>query len=316
MLPTGNAPVVDSARYAALALGFLSVVLLWPVLRHLGIGPVPAAVAAGLLGVVPPIVTLHAGITAAAPATVWLVGAAGLIAMARSQVVAAAVAAGLAVLTAPLAAACLLALTAHLLHARVVGVHLPEPARVPVSTALGAGALFTAAAAAGNGPLAGVGGPEVGLGTTVVVVGAGLALAGLAWAQHPELRPALTPALLLLGVAVVPGAARSAALLLVLPFLAVIFGVLAEPVAGALPAARRTAAAAVPLTALALALVVGLLAVVTRPPDPPGEPGRLGRLRARADRRAARGRAGPGRAALRRRPRRAAARPERPGAAG
>lgn len=269
LLPTGSASVVDSARFAALALGFLSVVLLWPVLRLLGAGPVPSAVAAGLLGVVPPIVTLHAGITAAAPATVWLVGAASLIAMARKQVVAAAVAAGLAVLTAPLAAACLLALTAHLLHARVVGVHLPEPARVPLSTALGVGALFTAAAAAGNGPLAGVGGPVVGLGITVVLVGTGLVLAGLAWAQHAELRPALTPALLLLGVAVVPGAARSAALLLVLPFLAVIFAVLAEPVAATVPAARRTAATAVPLTALALALVVGLLAVVNARPTRP-----------------------------------------------
>ena len=101
LLPTGNASVIDSSRFAALALGFLSVVLLWPVLRLLGAGPVPSAVAAGLLGVVPPIVTLHAGITAAAPATVWLVGAAALIAMARKQVAAAAVAAGLAVLEAP-----------------------------------------------------------------------------------------------------------------------------------------------------------------------------------------------------------------------
>jgi hypothetical protein len=269
LLPTGTAPVVDSARFAALALGFLSVVLLWPVLRLLGAGPVPSAVAAGLLGVVPPIVALHAGITAAAPAAVWLVGAAALIALARKQVVAAAVAAGLAVLTAPLAAACLLALAAHLLHARVVGVHLPEPVRVPLSTALGVGALFTAAAAAGNGPLAGIGGPVVGIGLTLVVVGAGLVLAGLAWTQHPELRPALTPALLLLGVAVVPGAARSAALLLVLPFLAVIFAVLAEPVAASVPAPRRTAAAAVPLTALALALVVGLLAVVNARPARP-----------------------------------------------
>ena len=101
------------------------------------------------------------------------------------------------------------------------------------------------------------------------MVGAGVVLAGFAWAQHPELRPALTPALLLLAVAVVPGAARSAALLLVLPFLAVIFAVLAEPVAESVPAARRTAVAALPLTALALALVVGLLTVVNARPARP-----------------------------------------------
>ena len=56
LLPTANLPVVDAARWAALAFGFLSVVLLWPVLRALGAGPVPAAVAAGLIGVVPPVV--------------------------------------------------------------------------------------------------------------------------------------------------------------------------------------------------------------------------------------------------------------------
>jgi hypothetical protein len=269
LLPTGGASVVDAARFAALALGFVSVMLLWPVLRHLGAGPVPAAVAAGLVGVVPPIVALHAAITAAAPATAWLVLAATLIAIARRQVVFAAVAAGLAVLTAPLAAACLLALVAHLLHARVVGVGLPEAARTPLSTALGVAALFTAAAAAGNGPLAGVGGPAVGIGVTVVLVGAGLVLVGLAWMQHPEMRPALSPALLLLAVAVVPGAARAAALLLVLPFLAVVFALLAEPVVAAVPETRRTATAALPLTALALALVVGLLAVVNARPTPP-----------------------------------------------
>ena len=64
LLPTAGMPVVDAARCAALAFGFLSVVLLWPVLRALGAGPVPAAVAAGLIGVLPPVVTLHAGISA------------------------------------------------------------------------------------------------------------------------------------------------------------------------------------------------------------------------------------------------------------
>ena len=269
LMPTSGVPVVDGARYAALALGFLSVVLLWPVLRLLGAGPVPSAVAAGLLGVVPPIVALHAGITAAAPATVWLVLSGALIAMARRQVAAAAVAAGLAILTAPLAGACLLALAAHLVHARVMGVGLRDNVRAPLSTGLGVAALFVSAAAAGNGPLAGVGGPVVGIGTMVLVVGAGVVLAGFAWAQHPELRPALTPLLLLLAVSAVPGASRSAALLLALPFLAVTFAVLAEPVAESVPEQRRPAVAALPLTALALALVVGLLTAVNARPARP-----------------------------------------------
>ena len=269
LLPTGNVPVVDAARCAALAFGFLSVVLLWPVLRALGAGPVPAALATGLIGVLPPVVTLHAGITSAAPATTWLVAAAALAAVAKRRGAPAAVAAGLAALTAPLAAAALLALAAHLVHDRVLGGRLPAAARLPITVVTGATAVAVAATGAGNGPLAGIGGPVVGLGTTLTVVVAGIVLAWLAWSQHPELRPALSPTVLLLAVAVVPGAGRSAALLLVLPFLAVVFVLLAEPVVAGLPEARRPAATALPLTALALAAGVGLLAVVNVAPTPP-----------------------------------------------
>ena len=141
LLPTGGLPVVDAARCAALAFGFLSVVLLWPVLRALGAGPVPAAVAAGLVGVLPPVVVLHAGITAAAPATTWLVAAAALAASARRRVAPAAVAAGIAALTAPLAAAALLALAAHLAHDRVLGGRLPPAVRLPAVVAMGAAAV-------------------------------------------------------------------------------------------------------------------------------------------------------------------------------
>ena len=268
LLPTGGLPVVDAARCAALAFGLLSVVLLWPVLRALGAGAVPAAVATGLVGVLPPVVFLHAGVTGAAPATAWLVIAAALAASARRRVAPAAVAAIPAALTAPLAGAVLLALAAHLAHDRVLAGRLPSAARLPVALATGAAAVAVAAAAAGNGPLAGTGGPVVGLGLTLTVVVAGVVLSWLAWAQHPELRPGLTPAVLLLAVALVPGAARSAALLLVLPFLALVFAMLAEPLVAATPE-RSTAVAAVPLTALALAAVVGLLAVVNTPPAPP-----------------------------------------------
>jgi hypothetical protein len=218
--------------------------------------------------VLPPVVALHAGITAAAPAAVWLVLAAAFAALARRRLAPTAVAAALAALTAPLAAAALLALAAHVVHARVVGGRLPTGARVALSSALGVAAVATAAAAAGTGPLAGIGGPAVGLPTMVTIVVVGAALVVLAWTRHRELRPALTPAVLLLAVAVVPGPARSAALLLALPFLAVLAGVVAEPVAAAVPAARATAVTAVPLAALASALVVGLLVVVNARPAP------------------------------------------------
>jgi hypothetical protein len=267
LLPTGGLSVVDAARAAALALGFASVVLLWPVLRQLGVGPVPAAMVTGVLGVVPPIVRLHAGITAAAPAALWLVLAAALAALSRRRAVFAAAAAAVAALTAPLAAAALLALAAHLVYSRTVGPRWSRSVRIPVAALLGATAMGTAVAAAGNGPLAGIGGQVLGIGVTLVVVAVGLALAALAWTRQPELRPLLTPVLLLLAVAVVPGAARPAALLLVLPFLAALGAVLADSVP--VPAVRRPAVAAVPLTALALALVVGLLTVVNTRPVPP-----------------------------------------------
>ena len=300
LLPTGGVPVVDAARYAALAFGFLSVVLLWPVLRALGAGPVPAAVAAGLIGVVPPVVALHAGITAAAPADGVARRGGGAGRAARRRVAPAAVVAGLAALTAPLAAAALLALAAHL--APRPGAGRPAAARGPAPGRRGHGRDGGRGGGRGRRATArwrAIGGPVVGLGhADGRRRRAGIVLAWLAWTQHPELRPALTPAVLLLAVAVVPGAARSAALLLVLPFLAVVFALLAEPVVAALPE-RRTAVQAVPVTALALA-TVGLLAVVNTAPAPPTEPGRLGGQRARArNRDPARGPAGPRRAAPR-----------------
>ena len=180
----------------------------------------------------------------------------------------AAVAAGIAALTAPLAAAALLALAAHLVHDRVLGGRLPRAVRLPAVLVIGAAAVAMAAAAAGNGPLAGIGGPVVGLGTTLAVVAIGVVLSWLAWTQHPELRPALTRAVLLLAVALVP-----------------------EPPARphccsccrSWPSCSRcspsrswrrcptaaTVVPAVPVTALAVAAVVGFLVVVNTTPAPP-----------------------------------------------
>jgi hypothetical protein len=268
LLPTAGVPAIDAARWAALLLGFVSVVLLWPVLRDLAVGPAPSAVASALVGVVPPVVALHAGVSAAAPAAMWLVLAAALAALVRGHAVPAAVAAAMAALTSPLAAAALLALAAHLLYAKAVGAGLPTAARILIIGTSAAAALAIAAAAAGTGPLAGVGGPIVGTGTTLVVVAVGLVLAWLARTRTPELRPAITPVLLMLAVAIMPGTGRSAALLIALPFLAVLVAVLLEPVAARIPAGRRAGVAAVPLTALAVALVVGLLAVVNARPVP------------------------------------------------
>lgn len=271
LLPLRGVSVLDAARITALVLGLGSVLLLWPVLRQLGAGPVWTAVALALVGVTPPVVVLHAGVTAAAPAACWLAAAAALVVRTRGRPVLAVVAAVLAVLTAPLVAAGLLALAAHVVAVRFVGRRLAPAPRRALVAGLALAAVGVAAAAAGNGPLAGVGGPVVGPVTVAVVAAAGLAVGAVVAARHPVLRPLLGPAALLLAVAVVPGAGRAAALLLVLPLLAVALAVVAEAGTAPLPRPVRVAVAAVPAAALAVALVAGpVVAAGARPPSPTG----------------------------------------------
>ncbi|HEX8519957.1 MAG TPA: hypothetical protein VF667_10235, partial [Pseudonocardia sp.] len=273
LLPAGGGidtvPVVDAARFAALACGVGAVLLLWPLVRRLGVGSAPAAVAVALVGVAPPVVALHAGVTGAAPAALWLGLAFALAVRAGAGPLLAAVPALLAVLSAPLAAACLLAFAAHLVAVRLVAARLAPGVRTAAVAVLALAAVGTAAAAAGDGPLAGVGGPAVGPGGTAVLLGVGLAVLAAAWLRHRELRPLISPAALLLAAAGVPGAGRCTALLLALPFVTVAGAVLVEAVAAALPAPGRLAVAAVAPAALAVALVALVLAPgAGRPPRP------------------------------------------------
>ena len=116
LLPLAGVSVVDAARWACLALGAVAALLAWPVLRGLGVSAPATAVGVALLGAALPAVTLHAGISAGAPAAVWLMFAAWF--AVRQWGRAAVVAALVAALTAPLAGVALLALAAHLVLGR------------------------------------------------------------------------------------------------------------------------------------------------------------------------------------------------------
>lgn len=223
-LPLAGVPVVDAARWACLVLGALAALLTWPVLRGLGVSVPATAVAVALFGLTLPALTLHAGVSAGAPAAVWLVVAAWL--AVRQWGWAAVVAALAAALTAPLAAAALLALGAHLVFAGVLRV--PDRVRPLLGGLLGLAALAAAVASVGAGPLAGVAGPL--LGGTPVVVGVlgGLVVLGLAWRSADWLRPVLTAAVPLLLAGLVPGPSRVAAALLVAPVLALAVGLLLD----------------------------------------------------------------------------------------
>ena len=98
----------------------------------------------------------------------------------------------------------------------------------------------------------------------VVVAGDRARLVRLVAASRAAARA--EPALLLLAVAVVPGAARSAALLLVLPFLAVVFALLAEPVVASPSRSAAPGRDRPPADRARAGLGVGLLAVVNVAP--------------------------------------------------
>lgn len=270
VLPVGDLAVMDAARWSCLAIGALAAVMVWPLLRAPGLSAPAAAVGVAVIGIAPPALALHAGVTAAAPAALWLTLAAALAVRIRGRsvpvAVAAIVAALLAAATAPLAAAALLAFAAHpdLLRA----VRLPDRMRIPVVVALALAAVATAVAALGNGPLAGTGGAVIGTGAAMAGAAVGAVIIGLGWWRARWLRPVFPAAALLLVVLLVPGSARAAAALLVLPLLAITVGVLADDVLARLTGVRRSVAGRAAAVLVLVALVVAVLPA--RAPTPPG----------------------------------------------
>ncbi len=255
LLPHGDP--ADTARWACLALGALTALLLWPTLRRLSLSTASTTVAVSLFGAALPVLTLQAGVTAAAPAALWLTLAGALVARDRGRV--ALVVALVAVATAPLAALPLLGLAAHVVLGRTVQV--PAPRLVGGLAAIAAIAVGGLAVVDG-GLLAGSGGPAVDTPFAVVAAVVALALLAAAAAAERWVRPVMTGGGLLVLVALVPGPSRVAAFLLAAPLVATAVAIVVER------AGRPLRVVAVVLAAALVAVPTAVVAAGLRPAAP------------------------------------------------
>ena len=272
VLPGGSS-VWAAACTAALLLGAVSAVLLWAVVRRLGCGGVPTALAVAVAGVTPPALALHSSPSTAVVGLPWLLLAALLAWRGRALGVVAGVAAVVAALTAPLLGAVLLALAASVVLDRTRSGVPARSRGVPPAAVLGVAAVATAVAAAGSGPLAGRAAPVVGTGAAVTGAVCGLVLVAVAARRAGWTRPLLVPTVVVLAVLLVPGPGRAAAALTALVLLAVVVAAVADDVASRVPAPAR---AGVGVAALAAAAVAALMAAPLRPPAPArADPGPL-----------------------------------------
>jgi hypothetical protein len=273
LLPSGATSVFDSARIGVLALGALTAVLLWPVLRRLGCTAPATALAVAVVGIAPPVVVLHAVVTPAAVAVPWLLGAGLFAAPGRARIAAATAAVLLAVLTLPLVGAVLLATAAHWIADRTLGWTLPAGVRWGLVGLLGCAAIVLAVAASGAGPLAGAATPTV---TSEVgaAVAAGVLVVLAAWWTR-WVRPLLMPLVLLLAVALVPGPGRVAAALLGAPLLALLVAAVADDTAVRLSPVSRVRpvlAVAAPVAVLAVVMTATTATAAPSASAPPADP--------------------------------------------
>lgn len=261
LLPAGDP--VELTRWACLALGALATLLAWPALRGFGISVPATAVAVGTLGVALPILALHSGVTTAPAGVVWLSLAAAL--AVRDRIRSAGIAALLAVVTVPLAAAPLLALAAYVCLDGTV--RLPVKLRTPIGVVAALAAVGVVLATVLPGaPLAAVAGPEISTG--VALAGAALVavVAVVAALADRLLRPVLAAAAPLVAVWLVAGPSRASAAILVAPVLAVAVGVVADQVRARI--ARRPVRIAVAVVVAAVLVVP--LTVAASSPTPEG----------------------------------------------
>jgi hypothetical protein len=261
LVPVGATSVWDAVRVAGLVLGAVTAVLTWAVLRRLGCGGLSVALAVAVVGVTPAALVLHASATPAAVAVPWLLLAALLAWRGRVLGILAGVAALIAVLTAPVAGAVLLALAAHWVADRTVSRTSSPRRGVPLAALLGGAAVGVAVASAGRGPLAGAG-PMIVTPPVLAGVVCGLVVVGLGWRVRWA-RPLVTPAVLLLAVLLVPGPGRAGAALVALALLAVVTAAVADDLAARVAATTLSGA----WPAVAAAVVV--LAVVSIPSGRP-----------------------------------------------
>ena len=226
----GSWSVWETAQAGALVFGLLTAVLLWPVLRRLGCGGGPTALGVTLVGVAPPAVALHSSVTAAAVGVPWLLLAAVLAGRGWLRRGAAALAMLVAVVTAPLVGAAVLALATHAVVEGTLSRTWGRARRVAAGLVVGAAAVAVAVAVSGDRPLAGVAAPPLPHGAAVTVAVIGIVLVAAGWSVR-WVRPLLSPTVLLLVALLAPGPGRLAAALAVLPFLATVLAAVAEEVA-------------------------------------------------------------------------------------
>lgn len=257
----GNLPVIDAARTVLVLFGAAAAVLVWPAARRIGLPP-GAAAAAVVLGGVGPLLLLGGRVDPGGVAVVWLVLAAALAGRGRGPTAAAWVALAAAVLTAPLAAAGVLAFAAHGLLAGGLGAHLPRRGARVLAGVGAAGAATAAVLATGDRAWAGYGAGSPGAAVLAGALVLGAAVVGLSWYRLRALRPVATGASVLLVCAALPGDQRLTALALAAPALGVL--------AAALLARSGMAPRALLGATAALAVLGGLAllpAAAALPPD-------------------------------------------------
>jgi len=261
VLPAGDP--VDAARWAGLALGALATLLLWPVLRGLGCSVAATSIAVGALGIALPLLALRSALTTAVVGVVWLSVAAAL--AVRDNIRAAGVAALLAVVTVPLAAAPLLAVAAAVSFDGTA--RLPGRLRKPVGIAAAVAAVAVVLAVVLPGaPFAATTGPGIPAAIAVAGVAVVVVIVVLAGRADNLLRPVLVAAAPLLVVALVPGPSCAAAALLVTPVVAVAIAIAADQVHARV---RRRPLRVAMAVALAVVLAVPV-SVAASWPTPPG----------------------------------------------
>jgi hypothetical protein len=263
-----SSSLLQSGRALCLLAGLLPAAMLWPLLRRLDLGGNAAATAVIVAGLAPLALRLQPNVDPGAVAGCWIALAAVVgfrVRPGAGRVLAVSTLLVAAVLSAPVAAAGLLALAAHtLLVARPGGLLRPAP-RVTL-------AILAAVAAAGvvgwallGNSTGGPGTAAVPLPTLIAILGLGALVLARAWVRRPDLRPVVTMIAVWLACSVGPDPARST-LLLAVPALALLVGALLSDVA-ADQGPRFSIAAA---TAVTVALVSGMVTVVwpVAPPAP------------------------------------------------
>lgn len=224
----GPQTAVGAAQAALLVVALVGSLLLWPVARRLELSPPAAATAVALAGLPAPLVALHGTVDPGGLAAPWLAVAAGLAGRGRGASAGALGAAVLAALTAPPAAAALLAFAAHGMLAGRLGRGLRRRAARVLAAGLGAAAVGVLACIVADGAWAesAAGALAPGLLVAVLVAGTGLLVMTAGMLRGP--RPVVSGAAVLLLCAAVPGPARTTALLVAVPVLAVLAALLLE----------------------------------------------------------------------------------------